>query len=90
MKPREIDDLELLPDTLRVYGKDVIGCKKYDRDIMISVLHSHGVNRSIQFNGKGFADIILTEEQAIQLVDDLAKIIDGKVDKDIEYKPSHS
>lgn len=61
--PLIIPDVEIVPDTVNT-AANCIGTKKYGRFVMISISHSHGNNTAKGFKGKGFADIILTKDQA--------------------------
>lgn len=74
-KPNTIQDCEIVPDRLIIYDDQCIGSKKYERFAMISLVHSHGDNTSPQFQGKGFADIMVTREQAEILVEKLQRLL---------------
>ena len=74
-QPYKIDDVEIVPDRLIVYNSECIGAKKFERFIMISLIHSHGNNTNIGFQGNGYADVMLTREQAELLRDKLNELL---------------
>lgn len=58
--------MEFTVKDIRAYHRNVFGCEKHERDIMISFSHEEypGVN-----------DVFLTQEQAVRFHDELERMI---------------
>jgi len=59
--------MELIIKSIRTYYRGVIGCKRHNRDIMIAFTHE------AETEPNAVHDLLLTQEQAVDLLNDLKK-----------------
>lgn len=62
--------------TQRAYNKEVLGCKRFQRDVMVT-FSTLDNNMGTRFN-----DFFLTQEQAVDLKNELEKVIQQNENKD--------
>ncbi len=70
--------MNIVSNSIAVYGASCWGCTHTQRDIMISVL---------QEPRPEIHDIFLTREQALQLIEDLARQVDEDYCKGLRRSP---
>ena len=68
--PKKIDDFEVVVDKFRLFHRNCVGPKKFERYLGIRLQHNHSKEYET-----GDVDVFLTKYQALDLIKELSNMI---------------
>ena len=70
-KAQALIDTEVIDPIVRAFDQEVLGCQNNKRHVMLTIMPEHEPNEK-----SVFVDVFLTQEKAIQLHEELGKVIE--------------